>query len=243
METILHLQLVISWWLPAFWPSLSLFCSCQMLDPFGSAGNSLSSSCQSIDQALDRWVLFPVTSISLYDWAERRAFIKLLRSRDVWPFSWPHCEEKESGHSVVAIATILLSGRLDSCYHKSERLSGRCVHTALEENLRGVSEGKGSIWIKAGGGCKQERGLESRTETVLPARGLSGLRAAEQWQETNAWNFSLRTGMRAPYPGSRGPAPPFGQQRRHSAAGRGFKFFAAAHRAFSKLSFLSSCCT
>lgn len=29
---------------------------CQMLDPFGSADNSLSSSCQSIDQALDRWV-------------------------------------------------------------------------------------------------------------------------------------------------------------------------------------------
>lgn len=26
----------------------------QMLDPFGSADNSLSSSCQSIDQALDR---------------------------------------------------------------------------------------------------------------------------------------------------------------------------------------------
>lgn len=42
---------------------------------------------------------------------------------------------------------------------------------------------------------------ESRTETVLPARGLSGLQAAEQWQETSAWNFSLRTGMRAPYPG------------------------------------------
>lgn len=38
-------------------------------------------------------------------------------------------------------------------------------------------------------------------ETVLPARGLSGLQAAEQWQETSAWNFSLRTGMRAPYPG------------------------------------------
>ncbi len=52
-----------------------------------------------------------------------------------------------------------------------------------------------------------ERGRESerRTETALPARGLSGLQAAEQWQETSAWNFSLRAGMRAPYPGSRGP--------------------------------------
>lgn len=46
-----------------------------------------------------------------------------------------------------------------------------------------------------------QRERESRTETVLPARGLSGLQAAEQWQETSAWNFSLRTGMRAPYPG------------------------------------------
>lgn len=61
---------------------------------------------------------------------------------------------------------------------------------------------------------------ESRAETALPARGLSGLQAAEQWQETSAWNFSLRAGMRAPYPGSRGPAPPCGQQRRHSLLGR-----------------------
>lgn len=38
---------------------------------------------------------------------------------------------------------------------------------------------------------------ESRTETALPARGLSGLQAAEQWQETSAWNFSLPAGMRA----------------------------------------------
>lgn len=67
---------------------------------------------------------------------------------------------------------------------------------------------------------EREGEKERRTETALPARGLSGLQAAEQWQETSAWNFSLRTGMRAPYPGSRGPAPPCGQQRRHSLLGR-----------------------
>lgn len=42
-----------------------------------------------------------------------------------------------------------------------------------------------------------ESASESRTETALPARGLSGLQAAEQWQETSAWNFSLPAGMRA----------------------------------------------
>lgn len=67
---------------------------------------------------------------------------------------------------------------------------------------------------------KSEVEIEHRTETALPARGLSGLQAAEQWQETSAWNFSLRAGMRAPYPGSRGPAPPCGRQRRHSLSGR-----------------------
>lgn len=40
-----------------------------------------------------------------------------------------------------------------------------------------------------------ESASESRTETALPARGLSGLQAAEQWQETSAWNFSLPAGM------------------------------------------------
>lgn len=40
-------------------------------------------------------------------------------------------------------------------------------------------------------------GVRARTETALPARGLSGLQAAEQWQETSAWNFSLPAGMRA----------------------------------------------
>lgn len=48
---------------------------------------------------------------------------------------------------------------------------------------------------------ESERASERRTETALPARGLSGFQAAEQWQETSAWNFSLRAGMRAPYPG------------------------------------------
>lgn len=49
-----------------------------------------------------------------------------------------------------------------------------------------------------GGGVQTERvRSESRTETALPARGLSGLQAAEQWQETSAWNFSLPAGMRA----------------------------------------------
>lgn len=67
------------------------------------------------------------------------------------------------------------------------------------------------------------RERESRTETSLPARGLSGLQAAEQWQETSAWNFSLRAGMRAPYPGSRGPTPPCGQQRRHSVRSSGYR--------------------
>lgn len=32
---------------------------------------------------------------------------------------------------------------------------------------------------------EREREKECRTETALPARGLSGLQAAEQWQETS----------------------------------------------------------
>lgn len=37
--------------------SLCCYYICQMMDPFGSTDNSLSNSCQSIDQALDRWVI------------------------------------------------------------------------------------------------------------------------------------------------------------------------------------------
>lgn len=45
-------------WLHALWPTIPLCCyTCQMMDPFGSTDNSLSNSCQSIDQALDRWVI------------------------------------------------------------------------------------------------------------------------------------------------------------------------------------------
>lgn len=76
------------------------------------------------------------------------------------------------------------------------------------------------VWVKWKIKNKRERGLrERRTETVLPAQGLSALRTVEQWQETSAWNFSPRAGMRAPYPGTRGPAPPCGQERRHSLEG------------------------
>lgn len=85
------------------------------------------------------------------------------------------------------------------------------------------------IWNKREKKSKQEweSERERRAETTLPARGLSGLQALEQWQETSAWNFSLWAGMRAPYPGSRGPTPPCGQQRRHSLSGRAAR---ASHR-------------
>lgn len=53
-----------------------------------------------------------------------------------------------------------------------------------------------------------ERERACRTETVLPARGLSWLQAAEQWQETSAWNFSLRMGMRALIQGLVAPRRP-----------------------------------
>lgn len=56
--------------------------------------------------------------------------------------------------------------------------------------------------------CEVERERERRTETALPARGLSGLQAAEQWQETSAWNFSLRAGMRALIQGLVAPRRP-----------------------------------
>lgn len=56
--------------LHAVWPLIPLcYYICQMLDPFGSADNSLSSSCQSIDQALDRWVvMLCVVCVDLYLW-------------------------------------------------------------------------------------------------------------------------------------------------------------------------------
>lgn len=62
---------------------------------------------------------------------------------------------------------------------------------------------------------RSESASEFRTEAALPARGLSGLQAAEQWQETSAWNFSLPAGMRALIQDLVAPAPPRGQQRRH----------------------------
>lgn len=64
MSSAVQTSLCLHWsvfpltWLHALWPTIPLCCYvCQMMDPFGSTDNSLSNSCQSIDQALDRWVI------------------------------------------------------------------------------------------------------------------------------------------------------------------------------------------
>lgn len=57
-KVYLHCTILSCARLDALWPSTPLcYYICQMMDPFGSTDNSLSNSCQSIDQALDRWVI------------------------------------------------------------------------------------------------------------------------------------------------------------------------------------------
>lgn len=155
--------------------------------------------------------------------------------------------EQQSGHIAVAIDTKLLSERLDSSVIIGERekktewetWKSEQGHPGQEEKLSQKIRSRERVKVKWKGWKVRESECESkgkenwvrvrlrerervcRTETALPARGLSGLQAAEQWQETSAWNFSLRAGMRAPYPGSRGPAPPCVQQRCHSVRSSG----------------------
>lgn len=43
-----------------------------------------------------------------------------------------------------------------------------------------------------------ERGREGESEAALPAPVLSGLQAAEQWQETGPWNFPPASGHALP---------------------------------------------